>query len=210
MTSTSAGPKMEAVVHASVWNVANAITVLRVALVPVFLSLLLLEGGEDVGWRIAAFVTFAVAMATDRLDGDIARRRGIVTNFGKIADPIADKALMGAALVGLSWLGELAWWVTALILVREVGVTVLRLLVIRHGVIAASVGGKAKTVLQTVAVGLYLLPLSGWVASGRAWVMAAAVAVTVLTGFDYVVRAVRLRRRAGSGSDGAPGKASVA
>jgi CDP-diacylglycerol---glycerol-3-phosphate 3-phosphatidyltransferase len=200
VTSTSARPKMEAVVPVSAWNVANGITVLRVALVPVFLSLLLLDGGNNLGWRLTAFGIFAVAMATDRLDGDLARRRGLVTNFGKIADPIADKALMGAALVGLSLLGELPWWVSVLILVREVGVTVLRLAVIRHEVIAASSGGKAKTVLQTVAVGLYLLPLSGWAATGRASVMAAAVALTLLTGLDYTLRAVKARRQAnGSG-----------
>jgi len=182
-------------VTASAWNIANALTVLRFLIVPVFLAMLLTQDGESTGWRLAAFSTLVLASLTDRVDGDLARRRGLVTEFGKIADPIADKALLGAALVGLSVLGELPWWVTGIVLAREVGVTALRFLVIRHGVIPASRGGKIKTVLQTVAVALYILPLSGWAASGRAWVMAAAVAVTVVSGLDYVARAVRLRRQ---------------
>ena len=137
---------------------------------------------------------FAVASITDRFDGEIARKRGLVTEFGKLADPIADKALIGAALVGLSMLGDLPWWVTIVMLVREVGVTLLRFWVIRHGVIAASRGGKLKTLLQTMAIGLYVLPLSGWL-HDVAWViMLAAVVVALVTGADYVGRAVRLRR----------------
>ncbi len=145
-------------------------------------------------WRLAATGVFVVASVTDHVDGELARRLHLVTDFGKIADPIADKALIGAALVGLSVLGELPWWVTVVMLVREIGVTLLRFWVIRHGVIAASRGGKVKTMLQSVALGLYLLPLSGAAASGRAWLMAAAVVLTVVTGLDYVGRALRLRR----------------
>ena len=124
----------------------------------------------------------------------IARRTGQVTEFGKLADPIADKALTGTALIGLSVLGLLPWWVTLVILVREVGVTVLRFWVIRHGVIAASRGGKAKTVVQALAIGLYILPLTGALATARWWVMAVAVVLTVLTGLDYVYRALTLRQ----------------
>lgn len=178
----------------SPWNVANYLTVLRLALVPVFLVLLLGRDGEDDGWRIGAAVVFAVASYTDRIDGQIARARGLVTSFGKLVDPIADKALTGGALVGLSLLGELPWWVTVVVLVRELGVTALRFVVIRHGVMPASRGGKLKTLLQGVAIGLYLLPLTGLAASTRAPVMALAVLVTVVTGVDYVVRAVVLRR----------------
>jgi CDP-diacylglycerol---glycerol-3-phosphate 3-phosphatidyltransferase len=137
-------------------------------------------------------VTFGVASATDLLDGELARRRGLVTDFGKIADPIADKALTGSALVVLSFLGELPWWITAVILFRELAVTCLRFWVISRGVIAASRGGKAKTLLQIVAIALYILP--GPPAIARELVMAAALAVTVLTGADYVLRAARLRR----------------
>jgi CDP-diacylglycerol--glycerol-3-phosphate 3-phosphatidyltransferase len=182
------------VAAASAWNVANALTVLRLVLVPVFLVTLLHDGGEDAAWRVLAFATFAVASVTDRVDGEIARRRGLVTDFGKIADPIADKALIGAALIGLSLLGELPWWVTALVLVREVGVTALRLVVIRHGVMPASRGGKVKTLLQSLAIGLLVLPTEGWVNTAALTVMGVAVVVTVATGVDYVLRAVRLRR----------------
>jgi len=181
-------------VPVSAWNIANAFTIVRLLLVPVFAWLLLRSGGAEPAGRIAAFVIFAVAVATDRIDGDLARRRGLVTDFGKIADPIADKALIGAALIILSVLGELPWWVTVVVLAREIGVTVLRFLVIRHGVIPASRGGKAKTVLQAVAISLYVLPLSGAGHVAAAVLMALAVLVTVITGLDYVVRADRLRR----------------
>ncbi|MGN6301155.1 MAG: CDP-alcohol phosphatidyltransferase family protein [Angustibacter sp.] len=178
----------------STWNVANALTALRLGLVPVFGWLLLHGGGDQPGWRFAAFAAFAVASVTDRFDGELARRRGLVTDVGKIADPIADKALIGTALVGLSLLDELWWWVTVVVMVREIGVTALRLVVIRHGVMPASRGGKVKTLLQGVAIALYLLP-EAWVPREvPAVVMGVAVVVTVVTGVDYVVRAVRLRR----------------
>jgi CDP-diacylglycerol--glycerol-3-phosphate 3-phosphatidyltransferase len=176
------------------WNIANALTMLRLFLVPVFLVLLFHDGGDDDLWRVFAWVAFAVASVTDRVDGEIARRRGLVTDFGKIADPIADKALIGAALVGLSLLGELAWWITVVVLVREVGVTLLRFFVIRHGVMAASRGGKLKTLLQAVGIGLLVLPLDGVLHDLAMLIMYAAVVVTLVTGFDYVLRAVQLRR----------------
>jgi len=176
------------------WNIANALTMLRLFLVPVFLVLLFHDGGDDDLWRVLAWVAFAVASVTDRVDGEIARRRGLVTDFGKIADPIADKALIGAALVGLSLLGELAWWITVVVLVREVGVTLLRFFVIRHGVMAASRGGKLKTLLQAVGIGLLVLPLDGVLHDLAMLIMYAAVAVTLVTGVDYVLRAVQLRR----------------
>jgi len=180
-------------------NVANALTVLRLVLVPVFVACLLAGG---TGWRVAAFVVFGVASVTDLLDGRLARSRGLITDFGKIADPIADKALTGAALVTLSALGELAWWVTVVILAREISVTLLRFWVIRRGVIAASRGGKLKTLLQVVAIALYVLPGPPTVV--REVVMAAAVAVTVVTGIDYGVRAVRLHRRPPAGAGAVP------
>ncbi len=171
---------------------------LRLLLVPVFV-VFLVTGGT--GWRLAAFAVFAVASATDLLDGELARRSGLITDFGKIADPIADKALTGSALITLSALGGLAWWVTVVIMVREVGVTLLRFWVIRHGVMPASRGGKLKTVLLMIAIGLYILPIHAELA--REAVMGAALIVTVVTGADYVVRAMRLRRGAGSGGTGA-------
>jgi CDP-diacylglycerol--glycerol-3-phosphate 3-phosphatidyltransferase len=173
--------------------------VLRILLVPVYGWLLLAEGGDDARLRFWAAGVFLVATLTDRVDGDIARRRGLITDFGKVADPIADKALTGMAFVGLSLLGELPWWVTLLVLVRELGVTVLRFFVIRHGVMPAGRGGKLKTVLQSVTLTLFslplwVMPLSGlWVAA--AWVtMVLAVAVTVVTGLDYLLKALHLRR----------------
>jgi CDP-diacylglycerol--glycerol-3-phosphate 3-phosphatidyltransferase len=177
-----------------VLNVANILTVLRLLLVPVFVWLLFIDDGRSTSWRLAATGVFVLASVTDQLDGALARRLHLITDFGKIADPIADKALTGSALFGLSVLGALPWWVTVIVLGREVAVTVLRFWVIKHGVIAASRGGKAKTLLQAVAIGLYLLPLAGWAASGRAWLLGVAVVLTVVTGLDYVGRALRLRR----------------
>ena len=171
-------------------NVANALTVGRICLVPVFVSCLVAGG---TGWRIAALAAFGGASLTDLLDGQLARKRGLVTDFGKIADPIADKALIGAALITLSVIGELPVWVTAAILVRELGITALRFAVIRRGVIAASQGGKLKTLLQIIAICLYVLPPSlGIPVVIREVVMGAALVVTLVTGVDYVVRAVRM------------------
>ena len=169
-------------------NVANMLTVLRLVLVPLFVACLFAGGAA---WRITAFVLFWVASLTDLLDGRLARQRGLVTDFGKVADPIADKVLTGSALISLSILHELPWWVTALILLREVGITVLRFAVIRRGVIAASRGGKLKTLLQVVAISLYVLP--GPFGVARVVVMAVTVVVTLVTGADYVLRAARLR-----------------
>ncbi|MBV6755931.1 MULTISPECIES: CDP-diacylglycerol--glycerol-3-phosphate 3-phosphatidyltransferase [Rhodococcus] len=174
-------------------NIANILTILRILLVPVFLVVLFVGDGHSTTWRLIATGVFAVAAITDRIDGQLARKYGLVTDFGKLADPIADKALIGAALVGLSILGDLPWWVTAVIAVRELGITLLRFAVLRHAVIPAGRGGKLKTLVQTIAIGFYLLPLPdgfdilGWV------LMGAAVLLTVVTGLDYVVQAARLR-----------------
>ena len=176
-------------------NPANELTVLRLILVPFFV-LFLVTGGT--GWRVAAFALFVVASVTDLLDGRLARQRGLITDFGKIADPVADKALTGAAFITLSALGQLSWWVTVVIMVRELGITALRMIVIRRNVIAASRGGKLKTLLQMLAISLYVLP--GPFGLARPLLMAAAVVVTVVTGVDYLVRAWR-----GSGSR-LPGK----
>ena len=184
--------------QAPLLNIANALTCLRLVLVPVFVAALFTEGGTDATWRLAAFTVFAVAALTDRLDGQLARSRGLVTWFGALADPIADKALTGAALIGLSILTVVPWWVTIVILGREIGITVLRFVVIRRGVIPASRGGKAKTVAQTVAIGLFLLPLVLLFPGAAVAVLAVqwtamviALVLTVVTGVDYVVKAVR-------------------
>ncbi len=175
---------------------------LRIALVPFFVWFLIADApglqSEAGPWRWAAAAAFAVAIYTDKLDGDIARSRNLVTDFGKIADPIADKLLIGSALVMLSVLGELPWWVTVVILVREWGITALRFFVIRYGVIPASRGGKLKTVVQTAAIFLYLLPLAAimpWLSWAAFAVMMVAVLITVWTGVEYVVEALRLRSK---------------
>jgi CDP-diacylglycerol--glycerol-3-phosphate 3-phosphatidyltransferase len=188
-TGTEATPAPAGPRKVSPWNIANVVTVLRLAMVPFFVVCLFLNGA---GWRIAALVVFLVASLTDLLDGELARRYGLVTDFGKIADPIADKALTGAALISLSILGELPWWITGVILGREAGVTLLRFAVLRHGVIPASYGGKVKTALQMLAITCYIVP--GVPEAARWAVMGAAVVVTVGTGLDYVIRAVKLRQ----------------
>lgn len=182
------------------WNLPNALTALRIVMVPLFVWALLsggTYGSQGIGLRWWAVTVFILAMITDWLDGHLARSRGLITSFGKIADPIADKLLTGAAFVVLSMLGELWWWVTLVILVREWGITVMRLFIIKYGVMAASKGGKLKTVLQTVALVLMILPL-GQLGSWALWpgwlVMAAVVVVTVVTGVDYVLKAMQLRR----------------
>jgi CDP-diacylglycerol--glycerol-3-phosphate 3-phosphatidyltransferase len=174
-------------------NLANALTVTRIVLVPVFVAFVLVSGMTDTRWRVAAALAFFVASLTDYVDGWIARSRNLVTSFGKIADPIADKALTGSALVVLSVYDVLPWWVTVVILVREWGVTALRFWVIRYGVIAASKGGKVKTALQILAITWYLCPFPHPVNLVADWIMAAAVIITVGTGVDYLVRALRLR-----------------
>lgn len=185
--------------HTSNWNLPNLITIVRIVLAPVFVWMLLADGGTGRALRWLAGALFILAIATDGLDGAIARKRGLVTELGKLLDPIADKVLIGGALVSLSILGELPWWVTVVILVREVGITIYRFVVIADGVIAASRGGKIKTIAQSVAISLALLPF--WNAFGE-WVywfdgivMSIAVVLTVVTGLDYLWQAWRGRRR---------------
>jgi CDP-diacylglycerol--glycerol-3-phosphate 3-phosphatidyltransferase len=186
------------------WNIANGLTLLRIALVPLFVVLLLQDGGESTAWRAGASVAFAAAILTDRIDGELARSWDLITDLGKIADPIADKALIGAGLIGLSVLGELWWWVSVVILVREIGITLMRFWVIRHGVIAAGRTGKLKTAAQALAIMLLVLPMPhsvrpvGWV------VMAVAFALTVVSGVEYVAEAIRLRSAATRGGHDSP------
>lgn len=180
-------------------NLPNAITVVRILLAPVFIWMLLADGGADGALRWAAGILFIVAIATDGIDGAIARRQGLVTDLGKLLDPIADKILTGGALVALSILGELPWWVTLLVLVREIGITVHRMIVATDHVVAAAWMGKLKTVAQAVAISLALLPLylvvGEWVFWLNGILMTAAVLLTVASGVDYVITAVRAARR---------------
>jgi len=176
---------------ASIANLANVLTLLRLLLVPVFLFALFYGDGHHTTARIVAWAIFAVACITDRFDGQLARNYGMATEFGAFVDPIADKTLIGAALIGLSMLGDLPWWITVLIMTRELAITVLRLAVIRRGVIPASWGGKLKTLVQAVAIGLFVLPLSGLLHTLAEVVMGIAIVLTVITGIDYVASTVR-------------------
>jgi CDP-diacylglycerol---glycerol-3-phosphate 3-phosphatidyltransferase len=182
--------------QAPLLNLANAITAVRLLLVPVFAAFTVASDLTEPGLRIAAALSFGVASMTDYVDGWVARKHNLVTSFGKVADPIADKALTGTALVLLSGYGLVPWWITVLIVVREVGVTALRFMVLRHGVIPASRGGKLKTLVQALAIGWLLWPLPSGAAVVGLLLIYAATAITVGTGLDYVVRAVRLRRAA--------------
>lgn len=185
--------------QASNGNIANIITVARILLAPVFVVLLLADDGEYGVLRWAAAFLFIIAIATDGVDGSLARSRNLVTNVGIILDPIADKVLTGAALVMLSILGELWWWVTIVILVRELGITAFRFAVLRSRVVPASRGGKLKTIAQSIAISLFLVPLFTVLGDWVLWVnwaaMAIALVLTVVTGFDYLFQAWRDNRR---------------
>ena len=179
-------------------NLANGVTLARIALVPAVVVALVSDDGSGT-LRWVAGGLFALAASTDRLDGYLARRLDQVTDWGKLMDPIADKALMGATLVTLSWLGELPWWVTVVILVRELGITAMRFAVLRYVVIPASKGGKLKTVLQSIAIGLFVLPLDQLPDAVRVVAvvaMGAAVIMTVVTGLDYLRRGWAVRHAA--------------
>lgn len=193
---------------APLWNIANIVTMLRIALVPVFAWLHVMDSTAS---QVAAAAVFVIAALTDRVDGYLARSRGLITDFGKIADPIADKALTMTALVLLSIDGTVPWWVTIVIIVRELGVTLLRFVMVRRGaVMPASSGGKLKTVLQLVFIAMLLVPWAAFLPSGLAsavdlaarLVMVAAVIVTLVTGVDYTMRAWRIARAAPGGRRG--------
>jgi CDP-diacylglycerol--glycerol-3-phosphate 3-phosphatidyltransferase len=190
----------ESVQRVGNWNLPNIITVVRILLAPLFFWMLLADNGDDSPLRYAAAALFIVAIATDGIDGHLARKWNQVTDLGKLLDPIADKVLTGAALVGLSILAELPWWVTAIILVREIGITVFRFAVLSDRVIPASRGGKLKTLAQSIAISLALVPfpslLGDWVDWVNAITMSIAFVLTVVTGIDYLVQARRLGRSA--------------
>lgn len=179
------------------WNVPNVLTTLRIASVPFFAWALLIDGGESVTWRCVAFVIFVAAMITDKIDGDLARKHNLITNFGKIADPIADKAVTGMAFIGLSIVGDIWWAVTIVVLLREWSVTLLRLTLLKKVVIAAADLGKLKTTFQAIALGTLCLPLRdpdlpSWMeVPGEVLFYAAqaclavAVALTLWSGYEF-------------------------
>lgn len=192
--------------QASNWNVPNALTTLRIVMVPFFGWALLTEGGDDLGWRWIAYGLFAVAMITDKIDGDLARKHDLVTNFGKIADPIADKAITGMAFIGLSIIYPVMWWITIPVLLREWGVTLARLSIAKQVVMPATQSGKVKTMAQALALGGLIAPfhyLSGaWDVPGDVvwWLavalMAVAVVLTMTSGYEFARDVVKHRRAA--------------
>ncbi len=183
------------------FNIANVLTTLRIVMVPFFGWALLHDDGNSTMWRWIAFGLFAVAMITDKIDGDLARKHNLITDFGKIADPIADKAVTGMAFVGLSIVGDIWWWVTIIVIVREWSVTLLRLSVLKQVVIPAARSGKIKTTLQAVALALLIWPLphgdahggafDGWGMLGQVLfylgqvLLAGAVAITLWSGYEF-------------------------
>lgn len=182
-------------------NIANLITVARIVLAPLFVWLVALDAGDHGVWRLVAGLVFIVAIATDGLDGAIARRRNLVTNSGILLDPIADKVLIIGALGALWWVGELPLWVVLIVVIRELGITVFRFIALRDRVIPASRGGKIKTVVQAVALSSWLVP--SWVVVGS-WVfvlnwalMGLAVAITLWTGLEYLWKGARAQRASG-------------
>lgn len=180
------------------WNIPNILTMVRIVLVPLFGWMLLAHPHEQ-GWRLATTAVFTIAILTDLVDGYVARRYNLVTDFGKLWDPVADKALTGMAFIGLSILNELPWWITIVILLREWGITALRAAIVKYGVMAANRGGKLKTVTQSVALIIFLLwlPTLPTAMVWLAWIlMYAALALTILTGLDYLREAAKLRREA--------------
>jgi CDP-diacylglycerol--glycerol-3-phosphate 3-phosphatidyltransferase len=172
-------------------NIANVLTVLRVIALPFCAYALFKDGGDNSTWRIIAWTGFFLVGLTDFFDGRLARSRKVITSFGTFLDPVADKAAIGTAMIGLSIQGKLWWWVTAVILAREIGVTILRLAVIRDGVIPASRGGKLKTMCQGFGIGFYILPLPHWTQISRDAFMAFTIGITILTGVDYFVKVFR-------------------
>lgn len=178
----------------SAMNLPNFLTGFRLLLVPVFIYYLTIFSDSEFNQWIAAIFYFVAAM-TDVLDGYLARKNNQITNWGKIADPIADKALTGAAFIGLSILAVIPWWIAIVILVREIAVTILRFYVIRRGVIPASRGGKAKTLSQNIAIVAFLLPLPGFLEFFPVIVLYLALVLTVATGLDYVIKAKKLSNK---------------
>ena len=171
-------------------NIPNSLTVFRIVLVPLCVYALFKNGGDESSWRIIAWFGYFIIGLTDFFDGKIARARGNITSFGTFLDPVADKVAIGSALISLSILHRLWWWVSVVILARELLVTLLRVAVIKRGVIPASKGGKIKTLFQGFGTGFYILPLPHLLIWPRNLFMAITVVLTVVTGIDYFYKAL--------------------
>ena len=167
-------------------NLPNSLTIFRIIALPFCAYALFKNGGNDDTWRIIAFTLFFIVGLSDVLDGKIARDRNQITEFGKLLDPIADKAMLATATIGASYLGMLSWWVTAIFLTREVAVTILRFAVIKKGVIPASKGGKIKTLTQNFGVGFFILPLPAWLDWFKYGFISVAIILTITSAYDYL------------------------
>lgn len=183
----------------SIFNLPNIITMARILFVPFFIWTLVEFNNPESAMRWISVLVFIIIMASDGVDGAIARKRGLITNLGKLLDPIADKALLGGALVALSVLGEVSWWITAVIMIRELGITAYRFVVIRNEVVAASSGGKLKTIFQGIMVGFLVSPLTAWFDQWYTYFELAlvlfATALTLITGIQYMLAAFRARKQ---------------
>ena len=169
----------------------NVITSLRIAFLPVGAYALFKNGGDDPTWQIISWWIFFVLGLSDILDGNLARSRNTITEFGKFLDPIADKAMIGTAMVSLSILGRMPWWITIVIMSREIGITLFRLAVIKRGVIPANRGGKIKSTFQSFGVGFFMLPLPESLYWFRDGFIAVAIVLTIVTGVNYVRLAMK-------------------
>lgn len=178
-------------------NLPNTITLARIAMVPIFVTLLFVAENKNTVERWLAVVVFVIAISTDGIDGAIARKRNLITNLGKLLDPIADKALIGGALISLSLLGELSWYITGAILIREFAITIYRLVLAKRRVLAASTGGKFKTIIQSIAIGFLVSPLDyylEWLIGVELVLIYLALIVTIVTAIQYVDAEMKQRK----------------
>lgn len=164
----------------------NTLTVTRIALIPLGVYVLFLDGGDNPRFQFLAWTIFFILGLTDILDGRWARQSNRITALGTFLDPVADKALIGSAMISLSIQGRFPWWITILILTREIGITLFRLMVIKGGVIPASKGGKLKTLMQNFGVGFFMLPFPSWLEWFRVAFISVAIILTITTAYDYI------------------------
>jgi CDP-diacylglycerol--glycerol-3-phosphate 3-phosphatidyltransferase len=164
----------------------NTLTVTRIALIPLGVYVLFLDGGDNPKYQALAWTVFFILGLTDILDGRWARNSNRITALGTFLDPVADKALIGSAMISLSIQGRFPWWITILILTREIGITLFRLMVIKGGVIPASKGGKLKTLMQNFGVGFFMLPFPSWLEWFRVAFISVAIILTITTAYDYI------------------------
>ena len=164
----------------------NTLTVTRILLIPSGVYTLFYDGGENSTFQLISYAIFFTLGMTDIVDGRWARQSNRITPLGTFLDPVADKALIGAAMISLSILDRFPWWITILILTREIGITLFRILVIKNGVIPASKGGKLKTLMQNFGVGFFILPLPSWLDWFKYGFISVAIILTITSAYDYL------------------------